>query len=536
MDPRKAARLDAPAVPSPRLMLILDLDNTLVHAAPESATTRTQYENLTHDVVRFTVPKDDTTGELYYKVKLRTGLAAFLAGAHEVFDLAVYTHALAGYTTQILRIIDPNDVYFQGRVVARGLDFAMGDRIKKLELVPTLAERNQLHQAIIIDDRDDVWEKEAIPCVLPTRPFYFFDTTPSTVAISPLMQGATKGLERYLRADPEGGEQLDWTLNSTLVAVEKVRTEMARLGANAKVYQAVENVRRRILEGVVVVFAGGLIQESANESALWKTATALGATCLAEIAEEMVTHVVAGQSRSETVQNARASQQKIHVVNPSWLFECLYRSERVLEEDYPLDGVHAPLERQPSAPLSWSWGAAGGECAAGGEGSAAARTDPRVDPRLASTRAIDPRVAYGGSLAGPSFTAAPLSVPVAWEAPDRGRSPPSDLRGRSAPQAVWPYTEPLPPKLRPHELEESLAAELFGLVTPSQHAALLEHIKRVRDEYADQTDREASLTSIVQMVGPENIEVMLQQLGFFKPSDRPTKLHNPSGHGFNNSR
>ncbi|KAJ1631959.1 NLI interacting factor-like phosphatase-domain-containing protein [Pavlovales sp. CCMP2436] len=499
MDPRKAARLDAPAVPSPRLMLILDLDNTLVHAAPESATTRTQYENLTHDVVRFTVPKDDTTGELYYKVKLRTGLAAFLARAHEVFDLAVYTHGLAGYVAQILKIIDPSGVYFNGRVVVRGLDFAMGDRIKKLELVPTLAERNQLHQALIVDDRDDVWEEEAIPCVLPTRPFYFFDTT---AAISPLMQGVTKGLERYLGADPENGEKLDWSLNSTMVAVEKVRAEMARLGAYANVRQAVENVRMRILEGVIVVFAGGLIQEesSTQESALWKTAKALGATCLAEFIEEMVTHVVAGPSRSETVQNARGSQHGIHVVNPNWLFECLYRSERVLEEDYPLtDGVpHAPLERQPSA--SWSRGAAGGE------GAAVRRTDPRVDPRLANNT----RIANDGSLAGPS--------------------PPGNPRGRSAPQAAWPRAgPPMPPKLPLHELEACLDAELCKLVGPSEHTTLLGHIKRVRDEDADQSDRESSLTSIVQMVGPENIELICLQLGFFKPSDKPTKLLNPSG-------
>ncbi|KAJ1631938.1 NLI interacting factor-like phosphatase-domain-containing protein [Pavlovales sp. CCMP2436] len=492
-------------------MLILDLDNTLVHAASESATT--QYEHLTHDVVRFTVPKDDTTGERHYNLKLVTGLANFLARAHEVFDLSMYTHGLAGYVTQILKIIDPSGVSFNGRVVKRGLDYAMGDRIKKLELVSTLAKRNQLHQAIIVDDRDDVLQDKAISCVLLSRPFYFFDT-PAT--ISPLMQGSTKWLERYPRADPESGEQLDWTLNSTLVAVEKVCAEMARLGANAKVCQAVENVRMRILEGVVVVFAGGLIQEksSTQESTLWKTterafprragsaplrlcAGARGDVPGRVYRRSRVTHELAGPIQAGQVDLARGSQQRIHVVNPNWLFECLYRSEWVLEEDYPLtNGVpHTPLERQPSA--SWIRGVAGGE------GAAVRRTDPRVDPHIANNT----RVAYG-SLAGPS--------------------PPGTPRGQSAPQAPWLRVEPL--KLPLHELEARLDAKLCKLVGPLEHTALLGHIKRVRDEDADQSDRESSLTSIVQMVGPENIELICLQLGFIKPSDKPTKLLNPSGY------
>jgi hypothetical protein len=161
-------------------------------------------------------------------------------------------------------------------VVARGIDRG----IKKLEMVPTLVERNQVHQAIIIDDRDDVWEEDAKGCVMLTRPFYFFDTLGAN--LPPLMmQGSTSRLERYLKADPESDEQLHWTFASTLV---KVHAEMALIGAGADVQQAVENVRKRILDGVVVVFAGRLIEikreddeqvraRTVNESALGRTAT-----------------------------------------------------------------------------------------------------------------------------------------------------------------------------------------------------------------------------------------------------------------------
>jgi hypothetical protein len=258
-------------------------------------------------------------------------------------------------------------------------------------------------------------------------------------------------------------------------------------------------------------------------------AQALGATCLADFNEDVVTHVVSGRGTAQTVELARGSvQRRIHVVNPSWLLECMYRTERVSEENYPLDGAdgvpHAPLERQSSAPLSVPWGRG----AANGDGLVAARPDPRVDPRLASSRENDPRAAAYGSLAGLSVV--PPSVPVARDAPGDGArtadGPPGDPRGRSAP-AQATRGPPLPPKLPLHELEQSLDAELAKLVFPAQRAALLGHVKRVRNEREEQSEREASLTIIVEMVGAQNIEFILQQLGFYKPSYKPTnsKLH-----------
>lgn len=266
LDPRKVPRpapLEVHPSPASRLVLVLDIDNTLVHSAPFTANLDPRYAHLADDVIRFRVPAEPVTGgvELEYKVKLRKGLKEFIESAHEHYELAVYTHGSDAYAKEILRLIDPVGIYFGGRVVSR----TEGENIKRLSL---LLGGDRLARAVVVDDREDVWEAAARPCVQLVRPFHFFDSARSA---GRLMPGLPAQFERYVLADPLSDEQLHFTLMSTL---RKVSQEMALLGEGAEVRQAMSDIRRRVLKGVTVVFAGGLIENEydVGASPLWRFA------------------------------------------------------------------------------------------------------------------------------------------------------------------------------------------------------------------------------------------------------------------------
>jgi len=269
-DPRRRRRaldvdrsLPALLVDATRLVLVLDIDNTLVHSAPCTAPLDPQLAHLERDVIKFCVPAEPGGIALDYKVKLRTGLADFLASAHAQFDLAVYTHGSEGYAKEILKLIDPSGAYFKGRVVSR----TEGESIKRLSLLLKDSDGHRVQHAIVIDDREDVWEDAAKGCVQLVRPFYFFESKTQ----APLMPGLPKRFERYVAADPMHDEQLTWTLMSTL---QKLLEEMRQLGPGASVTHALHNARSRVLQGVKLVLAGGLILEGdeVHNSPLWRFA------------------------------------------------------------------------------------------------------------------------------------------------------------------------------------------------------------------------------------------------------------------------
>lgn len=601
-DPRKAARRSAavaePSAPPPRLVLVLDIDNTLVHSAPISATVHPQLQALAADVIRFRVPPEPSTGgvELDYKVKLRAGLAEFLEAAHEHYDLAVYTHGSDAYAKEILRLIDPVGIYFGGRVVSR-MD---GENLKRLVL---LLGEDRLEHAVVIDDREDVWEDEAKPVLQLVRPFHFFEKAGLT---GPLMPGLpARFAKQHVLADPANDEQLNLTLTSTL---SKVRDEMALLGPGAKVREAMKNVRKRVLEGVVVVFAGGLIETEleVEASPLWRFAEvrapaglcatpgtpsianrhlinivnigdlslpsptlphiqALGASCLRDFDVEAVTHVVSGTAESKSVSTALSSERRINVVNPGWLLDSWYRTARVAEGAYP-------LERMPAQPPGAPNGGAPQQMlepsAAPDANGAGSHVEPASDPRL-SARTADPRLAADPRLVGdpriaavtrgmdarvdprihprthPSFAADESAVP---RSSSIGGAPPPASGAQVAPQQAAPSRladprrrrAPLPPPGRPakseppqptaqpridlpppamplHVLEAELDSKLRSCVKQPELEILMNNVRLVRNPREPQNVRELSLSRIVEMVGKEKIEAILDALGFYKP-------------------
>ena len=130
---------------SKKLALILDLDNTLIHAS-------SSLPNLSaHDIHYIELQSNSTI--LPYWIKLRPNIHIFLKEIHQLYQLFIYTHGTRDYAQKIANILDPENKYFGQRILSR-------------TDVPELGSSKSLHRlflddmsmAVIMDDRQDVWK------------------------------------------------------------------------------------------------------------------------------------------------------------------------------------------------------------------------------------------------------------------------------------------------------------------------------------------------------------------------------------------
>ncbi|KAI4378930.1 hypothetical protein MLD38_016347 [Melastoma candidum] len=152
-----------------KLHLVLDLDNTLLHTIKLAELSADQ-EYLKEIAVPH---KGFSTGsELFLGkksiTKLRPFVREFLREASTMFEMTVYTLGKRKYGKKMARLIDPEAVYFGGRVISRQDCTKKG--CKSLDVVLAL-ESN----VVIIDDRREVWPNHASN-LIPIEPYCYFST------------------------------------------------------------------------------------------------------------------------------------------------------------------------------------------------------------------------------------------------------------------------------------------------------------------------------------------------------------------------
>lgn len=142
-----------------KLSLVVDLDQTIVHAAVDPTVgewqkdpTNPNYEAL-QDVVAFQL-LDDIQAQrgCWYYIKLRPGLQEFLESVAEKYELHVYTMGTRQYAEQIVKIVDPDHRFFDDRILSRDESGSM--EAKSLARIFPVDTK----MVVIIDDRADVWK------------------------------------------------------------------------------------------------------------------------------------------------------------------------------------------------------------------------------------------------------------------------------------------------------------------------------------------------------------------------------------------
>ncbi|CAA7058612.1 unnamed protein product [Microthlaspi erraticum] len=154
-----------------KLHLVLDLDNTLLHVMNVSRLSKAEKylikeasstSPLRDDLWKIEVGKYSTE----YLTKLRPFVRDFLEEANEMFTVSVYTMGSRDYAKALLELIDPEEVYFEGRVIT-GDD---SPYVKTLDLV--LAEERGV---VIVDDTRSVWTHHKSNLVEISKYYYFRD-------------------------------------------------------------------------------------------------------------------------------------------------------------------------------------------------------------------------------------------------------------------------------------------------------------------------------------------------------------------------
>jgi RNA polymerase II subunit A-like phosphatase len=115
---------------SKKLSLIVDLDQTIVHATvdPTVGEWLQDPKNPNHtalaDVFKFKLGmngssvRDEDEGCWYY-IKHRPGLKAFLEQAALMYEMHVYTMGTRNYAEAVCKGIDPDGHFFGGRILSR---------------------------------------------------------------------------------------------------------------------------------------------------------------------------------------------------------------------------------------------------------------------------------------------------------------------------------------------------------------------------------------------------------------------------------
>ncbi|KAF2213729.1 hypothetical protein CERZMDRAFT_58409 [Cercospora zeae-maydis SCOH1-5] len=140
---------------SRRLSLVVDLDQTIIHASVEPTIGEWQndpsnpnYEAL-RDVQAFQL-HDDKPNTWYY-IKPRPGLKHFLNRLSEFYEMHIYTMGTRSYAENVAKIIDPDRKIFGDRIVTRNESGSQTAKyLKRLFPIDT-------RMVVIIDDRADVW-------------------------------------------------------------------------------------------------------------------------------------------------------------------------------------------------------------------------------------------------------------------------------------------------------------------------------------------------------------------------------------------
>ncbi|XP_074276859.1 RNA polymerase II C-terminal domain phosphatase-like 4 [Silene latifolia] len=151
-----------------KLNLILDLDNTLLHAKRTKKLTLEDKRQVRNDSCELHEVEDGSK-----LVKLRPGVREFLKKASDMFELSIYTMGTRDYAHTMADLLslgskqDGRSMFWK-KIISRedcthagqkGLDIVLSDR----------------RVVLIVDDKEDVWEESCRANVIKIAPYRFFE-------------------------------------------------------------------------------------------------------------------------------------------------------------------------------------------------------------------------------------------------------------------------------------------------------------------------------------------------------------------------
>ena len=146
-----------------RLVLLVDLDQTLIHTTNENIPANMR------DVKHFRLHNHQSSP--WYHTKIRPKTEEFLEKISKLFELHIVTFGARMYAHTIAQFLDPGKKYFSHRILSR--DECFDTRAKTANLSSLFPCGD--HMVCIIDDREDVWS--FAPNLVHVKPYIFFKST-----------------------------------------------------------------------------------------------------------------------------------------------------------------------------------------------------------------------------------------------------------------------------------------------------------------------------------------------------------------------
>eukprot|EP00826_Nyctotherus_ovalis_P005535 TRINITY_DN11254_c0_g1_i1.p1 TRINITY_DN11254_c0_g1~~TRINITY_DN11254_c0_g1_i1.p1 ORF type:complete len:478 (-),score=90.38 TRINITY_DN11254_c0_g1_i1:138-1571(-) len=242
---------------SKKLMLVLDIDHTLVHTCINSTV------GSTDDCKKFT----DKSGYAYM-VKFRPFLSEFLNDINPLFDTYIYSHGSQKYANNIVSLIDPKEATIKKSKVIGREEMETNPKLKNLEnLLP--ADQTV---SIIIDDRNDVWANKKNLIMI--FPYVYFDCEMVSydLTIYPRLSGKSRDCSLFY-------------FGKLLKNIHSLFYDVREKGA-ADVRNIIDFVKVSVLKSVAINLS--LLEKTTEnlfECAEYKTAAEMGALITTQITD-----------------------------------------------------------------------------------------------------------------------------------------------------------------------------------------------------------------------------------------------------------
>lgn len=340
-----------------KLVLLLDLDNTLLHACSQTKLDMMDI-NLSHfvdelgepELFKFTMPN---FANVRYYMKLRPGLRGFLHVLSLYYEMAIYTNATKEYADVVVSILDPDRSLFMDRIVART---SAGERdLQKAaaRLYPNLDTRF----IVAFDDRTDVWADVPHTHIVTAEHYEFFDSHVSELSDS------------YGIANANVEPNYDMDCDRHLEHMVKVFLELHRRffvdPFKASVGDILDEMRTSVLDGVGILLTGyrknskgqGQVLQADCEQRQKEMAIQLGATILNKLSDKKLTHVVAGKNCTDNIIKSRDPlYSHVYKVHTLWLYSCRATWTKVNAEIFNVDEIcDAYSNEAPAQPFKDHW-------------------------------------------------------------------------------------------------------------------------------------------------------------------------------------
>lgn len=303
-----------------KLILVLDLDSTLVNSARlcdfSAQEKRNGFTRYTGDKPHMDLFRLKYSNKARKLTKLRPFVRGFLEQASSMFEMHVYTLAKRAYAKAVIDLLDPNGVYFGGRVVSRK-DSTRRDT-KSLDVIPGADP-----VAVVILDDMDVWPAHQDNLILMDRYHYFASTCRKFRYDIPSL--AEQGRDE---------REQDNSLAVVLNVLRRIHQDFFD-GDQADVREVIREVRRQVLPECTIAFSylDDCMEDFPENTLMWTLAERLGAVCRKDV-DETVTHVVAEDPGTQKAQWARDHGK--FLVNPEWIKASGFRWCRVDEQGFPV--------------------------------------------------------------------------------------------------------------------------------------------------------------------------------------------------------